>query len=325
MNLKKADILFLLFLMSCKGPFSTLDPAGNAAKTISDMFWWLLGGAVVIWIIFVSIEAYAVLVKPGTHDRKKTKLLVIGGGVLFPVIIITFTVIYSLRPLPKLIERAPEGSLTVKVSGLQWWWRVTYEYQGKPVELANEIWLPVGKPVQFILESEDVIHSFWVPSLAGKMDMLPGRKTHLSFTPEKEGEYLGICAEYCGDSHALMRMNVKVVEENKFNQWLRLQSENALKPESLQATRGEQAFLKNGCIACHSVRGVSEIGRVGPDLTHVGSRSRIGAGILINDFHNLKKWMKKTTVIKPGVKMPTYETISQEEREDISHWLQGLK
>src|SRR5690606_1478520 len=158
-------------------------------------------------------------------------------------------------------------------------------------------------PVQFKLSTEDVIHSFWVPSLGGKMDMIPGRTTHLSYVPQHDGEYLGICAEYCGGSHALMRLVVRVVDNERFTQWL----ENEQRPALSSYPPGREAFIKNGCISCHTVRGVSEIGVIGPDLTHFGSRRRIGAGILLNDFHNLKLWMEKTSLVKPEVKMPSFK------------------
>lgn len=321
MNWLKVEILFLLSLVSCKGPFSTMEPAGDAAKTISDMSWWLFGGAFIIWIIFIGIEAYAVMVRPGPHSKKKTKLFVIGGGALFPVIIITICIYFSLLPLPKLLQRAPANSLTIKVSGLQWWWRVQYLDGEKEIELANEIWLPVNEPVQFLLNSEDVIHSFWIPSLGGKMDMMPGRMTHLSYIPTKTGDYLGICAEYCGASHALMRLNVKVVERKVFDEWL----QNQKKPASPSQSEGEVAFIRNGCTSCHSIRGISEIGAIGPDLTHVGSRMRLGSGIMLNNVHNLKRWVENSPDLKPEVKMPAFENIPSAEVEAMARWLEGLK
>jgi len=321
MNWYFVKFLFLLSFVSCKGPFSALNPASDAAKTISDMSWWLFGGATVIWILFMAIEAYAVLVRPGPHSHKKTRLFVIGGGALFPVIIITICIYFSLLPLPKLLKDAPPGSLTVKVSGLQWWWRVKYLSGNKEIELANEIWLPVNEPVQFLLSTEDVIHSFWIPSLGGKMDMMPGRTTRLSYTPTQTGDFLGICAEYCGASHALMRLNVKVVEKKVFDEWLNKQKQPAL----TSGSEGEKAFINNGCISCHTIRGISEIGHIGPDLTHVGSRMRIGAGIMENNVHSLKKWMKQTQEIKPGVKMPSFDNIPAGERKALAEWLEGLK
>jgi cytochrome c oxidase subunit 2 len=316
---------FLLLLISCRGPFSALNPSGDAAVTISDMFWWLLGIAAVIWVLFILLQIYAVVVKPGPHDWKKSRLFIIGGGVLFPLIVITCSVYFSLLPLPKLLSPAPKGSLQIKVSGVQWWWRVKYLVNGNEVELANEIWLPVNEPVQFLLSSEDVIHSFWIPSLGGKMDMIPGRTTQLSFTPQKEGDFLGACAEYCGGSHALMHMNVKVVSRKTFEEWIKNQMKPASPARDEEMLKGEKAFISNGCISCHTVRGISEIGKVGPDLTHIGSRQRIGAGILKTNFQNFKLWVHKTESLKPEVKMPSFEKIPEEERTALAQWLEGLK
>lgn len=318
----KAEFLFLFLLISCQGPYSALGPAGSAARTISGMFWWLCGAGLAIWLLFVALELYAILVKPGPHDLKKTRLFVIGGGVIFPVIIITISIYFSLAPLPDLVKMAPKGSVVVKVSGLQWWWRVKYPLANdQEIEVANEIWLPVNEPVQFLLSSEDVIHSFWVPSLAGKIDMIPGQTNHLSFTPTKTGHYLGSCAEFCGTSHALMRLDVIVVERNVFDEWLKKQERSVKKTGS----PGETAFVSNGCISCHTVRGISSLGKIGPDLTHVGSRKRIGSGILNNDANQIHRWIDEVDLIKPEAKMPSFKSLPIEERKALAKWLEGLK
>ena len=318
----KAEFLFLFLLISCQGPYSALGPAGSAARTISGMFWWLCGAGLAIWLLFVALELYAILVKPGPHDLKKTRFFVIGGGVIFPVIIITISIYFSLTPLPDLVKMAPQGSVVVKVSGLQWWWRVKYPLANdQEIEVANEIWLPVNEPVQFLLSSEDVIHSFWVPSLAGKIDMIPGQTNHLSFTPTKTGHYLGSCAEFCGTSHALMRLDVIVVERNVFDEWLKKQERSVKKTGS----PGETAFVSNGCISCHTVRGISSLGKIGPDLTHVGSRKRIGSGILNNDANQIHRWIDEVDLIKPEAKMPSFKSLPIEERKALAKWLEGLK
>ncbi len=321
MRKPSVELLLLGFLSSCEGSFSALSPAGDKAHTIANIFWVLSSVGLVIWLIFVSLQFYIYKIRRGPHDQKKTQLLVIGGGVIFPLILITISIYYTLRPLPELVARAPSGSLAIKVSGLQWWWRVNYLIDGKEIELANEIWLPVNEPVQLYLESEDVIHSFWVPSLAGKMDTIPGRRTHLSFTPTKTGHYRGVCAEFCGTGHALMQMDVKVVEKKVFDEWLERQRTPALSDGS----RGEKVFITNGCIACHTVRGISDIGKLGPDLTHVGSRHRIAGGILLNNKTSLRDWIDHTEIIKPEVKMPSFKMLTDEDKNHLAEWLEGLK
>lgn len=301
--------------------YSTLSPAGSASEIIAELSWWLFGGAAIIWIIMASLFLYAYH-KPWSHPRKKTALLVIGGGVAFPIVIITVLIFFSLRPLPELVARGQEGALKIEVTGLQWWWRVRYLDGNSSVELANEIHLPKGRQVEFILKSADVIHSFWIPSLGGKMDMIPGRETHLALTPKKDGTYGGICAEYCGTSHALMRLSVVVEEESKFDQWLAHQGESIARSES----PGARSFVKQGCIACHNVRGLglSEKG-IGPDLTHFGSRLRIGAGIRENTKNNLIQWIKNSSAKKPGVHMPSFLHLKDKELEEIALWLGELK
>ena len=154
---------------------------------------------------------------------------------------------------------------------------------GEAVELANEIRLPVGEPVEFQLESPDVIHSFWIPSLGGKIDMIPGRVNRLALEPTRTGIFRGVCAEYCGTSHALMSFYVVVLEQEDFAAWLAHQHAPAQPPAQPLAARGQELFLANGCGACHTVRGTPADGVVGPDLTHVGSRLSLGAGILPNE------------------------------------------
>lgn len=315
------ELLLISFLSSCEGSFSALSPAGDRAHTIANLFWILSAMALAIWLIFVSLQFYIYKIRRGPHEEKKTQLFVIGGGAVFPLIIITISIYFTLRPLPALVAKAPKGSLAIRVSGLQWWWRVNYLIEGKEVELANEIWLPVNEPVQLYLESEDVIHSFWVPSLAGKMDTIPGRTTELSFTPRKVGHYRGVCAEFCGTSHALMHLDVKVVEKNVFDEWLKGQR-TLVRPSG---EKGERAFRTQGCIACHTVRGISDIGKLGPDLTHIGSRHRLAGGILLNNKTSLLKWLEHAEHIKPEVKMPTFHMIPEEEKKHLVEWLEGLK
>ena len=165
----------LLMLGGCAGEQSALDPAGRGAEQIAALFWWMLGGAVVIWCIVVGLAIYAIRIAPGPHDDRQMRLWVIGGGAVIPTLVLTVLLIYGLSMLPGLVRAAPEGSLQVDVVGLQWWWQVRYP-ASESVKLANEIRIPVGEPVQFNLTSADVIHSFWIPALGGKVDMVPGRE-----------------------------------------------------------------------------------------------------------------------------------------------------
>ncbi|HEX6985979.1 MAG TPA: cytochrome c oxidase subunit II, partial [Planctomycetaceae bacterium] len=312
------------FLVGCDGPQSALDPAGRAAEQIADLFWWMAGGATVVWAVVIGLAAYSIHGRPGPHDRQ-TALMIIGGGVVFPTVVLAVLLSYGLALLPDLVAPAPPGSLTVTVIGEQWWWRVRYETAGGgAVELANEVRLPVGEPVQFRLESADVIHSFWIPPLGGKMDMFPGRTTHLSLLPTRTGTFRGVCAEYCGDSHALMAFPVVVAEGEDFADWLARQAEPAREPVGAAAIRGREVFFSLGCAACHAIRGTPAAGVVGPDLTHVGGRLSLGAGILPNDPDAFARWIGHTDDVKPGVLMPEFGMVPAEDLRALAAYLDEL-
>jgi cytochrome c oxidase subunit 2 len=185
--------------------------------------------------------------------------------------------------------------------------------------------LPVGQPVEFELESPDVIHSFWIPSLGGKMDMIPGRRTRLMLHPTRTGTFRGACAEYCGTSHALMAFDVVVTEEAEFLRWLAQQRSPAREPAEPLALAGREHFFVNGCSACHAIRGSEARGVVGPDLTHIGSRLSIGAGIVPNGPDGFSRWIAKTDQVKPGVSMPHFGMLPRDELNALSDYLESLQ
>jgi cytochrome c oxidase subunit 2 len=174
---------------------------------IASLFWSMAVGSVIIWLVVISLAVSFARRSPGKSTHT-SRALIVGGGGLFPIVGLSALLLYGLSPLPSLVAPAAEGAQRITVTGEQWWWRVRYiQPDGTTVELANEIHLPVGKQVEFQLNSTNVIHSFWIPSLGGKMDMIPGRNTRLVLTPTRIGVFRGVCAEYCGASHALMRFN----------------------------------------------------------------------------------------------------------------------
>src|SRR5688572_28028354 len=281
-----------LLLFGCGGVQSALNPAGREASRIFDIFWWMTAGSVIVWLVVIGLALYCARVPPEWCTRRKTNLLIIGAGALVPTVVLSLVLVYGLAPLPALVAPAPDGTLKVAVSGEQWWWRVRYILpDGETVELANEIHLPVGEQVEFELDSPDVIHSFWIPSLGGKVDMIPGRVTRLVLNPTKVGLFRGVCAEYCGASHALMRFSVVVQEMDEFGRWLTDQAKPALPPADGVAARGRDLFLGSGCGACHAVRGTPADGVVGPDLTHVGSRLSLAADTLTNERDTFRQWV----------------------------------
>jgi cytochrome c oxidase subunit 2 len=329
----------IVFISACGGPQSALTPAGSAAELIAEIFWSMTGAGIAIWIAVIALTLWAARRSardetapspsdepPGPAHQRRDSILIIGGGALVPTIVLTALLVYGLAPIPTLLAPAPDGSLRITVVGEQWWWRVRYEPPaGAPVVLANEIRLPIGEPVEFRLESPDVIHSFWIPSLSGKIDMIPGRVTRLALTPTKTGVFRGACAEYCGTAHALMSFYIVVDQKPAFERWLADQQAPALEPMEAAAVRGRELFFANGCNACHTIRGTSAAGVIGPDLTHVGNRLSIGAGTLANEIEPLVQWIARTEHTKPGVLMPPFGMLPQEELKALAVYLKGLK
>lgn len=315
----------LLLATACDGPQSTLNPAGLAASQIATLFWWMTAVGALIWAAVFGIAVYATRPDRASYSSRATRWLIVGGGAIFPSVVLAGLLAYSLTLLPSL--RSSDGiSLRVAVSGEQWWWRVRYlPDSGEAVELANEIRLPVGKRVEFVLSSPDVIHSFWIPSLGGKVDMIPGRTTTLVLEATETGTFRGACAEYCGTSHALMNFEVVVMAPDKFADWLAAQAAPAQQPASALARRGRQAFLANGCGACHSIRGTEADGRLGPDLTHAGGRLSLGAGILPNTEEAFARWIGHTDGLKPEVKMPAFGMLPDAQIEALASYLNGLQ
>jgi cytochrome c oxidase subunit 2 len=223
--------------------------------------------------------------------------------------------------------RAAGDGLKIAVSGEQWWWRVRYLPPGgsEPIESANEVRLPLGRRVELELTSPDVIHSFWIPPLGGKVDMIPGRLTRLVLEPTRTGKFRGACAEFCGTSHALMAFSVVVLEEAAFEDWLAEEAAASTPPASPAAALGRELFLQVGCGACHTVRGTEADGTIGPDLTHLASRGTLGAGTFPNSFDDLVHWIAHTEQVKPGVRMPSFGALPAPHIEAIAAYLEGLE
>lgn len=315
----------VLALAACDGPQSTLNPAGVGAERIADLWWWMFGGAVVIWVLVIGLALYATRFGTGQHDVRKARLLIVGAGAVFPTIVLAGLLVWGLRLMPVLRPPTGTAAVRVEVEGLRWWWRVTYvTADGRRIPLANEIRLPVGQLAAFTLTSPDVIHSFWIPSLGGKMDMIPGRVTELALEPTRTGVFRGACAEYCGTSHALMQFGVEVMEPAAFDDWLAGQAAPAEPPASPEAERGQALFLAFGCGACHAVRGTPADGTIGPDLTHVGGRLTLGAGILPNDPDAFARWIGDTHEVKPDAEMPPFGMLPEADLRALALYLDGL-
>lgn len=308
------------FPCGCNSASSALAPSGVEAQLIANTFWLMTAGAIVIWLAVVILAIRAA--SSGRSGSRAARRVIIGGGVVLPVVVLTALLVHGLSLMPKLRPAPSVDSLRIDVSGEQWWWRVRY---AGDVMLANEIRLPLGERVEIRLSSPDVIHSFWIPALAGKMDMTPGRDTTLAITPTKTGVFHGACAEFCGTSHAHMRIVAVVMEPDAFSRWLVTQALDAKAPANALARRGAQAFLVNGCGACHTIRGTAADGVIGPDLTHVGSRASLAAGTLENDREDFVRWISHPQAIKPGALMPSFAMLPADDIEAIAAYLDGLE
>ncbi|OYX29709.1 MAG: cytochrome c oxidase subunit II [Caulobacterales bacterium 32-69-10] len=304
-------------------PPPALDPAGPFAGPINILSWVLFAmGAVVLALVLVAL--FLALFGP----RKWRSLLgdvrlVWIGGLAFPIVVLSALLIYGLS-LTNHVDADPQpGEMRVRVTGEMWWWRVAYlDPQGRELMRdANEIHIPTGRPVVFELEAADVIHSFWIPRLGGKKDMIPGRRNVLRLQADAPGLYKGQCAEFCGGPHALMGLVVVAQDPAAFDAWRAARIARASPP----AGRGAEVFAAAGCGACHTVRGTAANGVAGPDLTFVGARTTLGAGILPNNQGTLAGWIANSQSIKPGNRMPAYPVLNGEELRAVSAYLSGLR
>ncbi|HEY4113504.1 MAG TPA: cytochrome c oxidase subunit II [Rhizomicrobium sp.] len=316
-------------LAGCSGFQSVLNPEGDNAISIARLFWFFLTVCASIWIVVMAILAMSLVrarrnTAPETRDQRRMGF-VIGGCVAASVIIL---VVFTLASFftNKSIAAAPEDPLTVKVEAHQWWWQVTYldKRIDHRFETANEIHVPVGRPILLQFESPDVIHSFWMPNLAGKQDVIPGRFTELTFTVEKPGIYRGQCAEFCGIEHAHMGMYVVAQEPFEFDKWRGRQIGDSVPPTNAMLRHGYMVFVSNACASCHTIRGTDAGGVVGPDLTHFGSRLSIAAGTVPNTMANLQGWIANPHGIKPYTQMPSV-ALAGDDLTAVSQYLESLK
>lgn len=300
-----------------------LDPAGPAAHTMAGVAWSLFVGATLIFAGVMALLVVALRPRVGTVN---TRWWIVGGGLVFPAVVLSVLTAYTAMRSAQLTRVPPANALVVSVTGKMWWWEVRYRApDGTDVVLANEIHIPVDRPVVIGLSSTDVIHSFWIPRLGGKMDMVPGRTNQLVLQATEPGVYRGQCAEYCGEQHARMAMHVIAHAPADFDSWLAAQARPAAWTASALVQRGRDAFIAQRCTACHTVRGVAQEGRLGPDLTHVGSRLHLGAGTLRNSAAAMQQWIAHVQQVKPGARMPSYGQHDTAQVEAMAAWLEALK
>ncbi|KQV96236.1 cytochrome c oxidase subunit II [Pelomonas sp. Root1237] len=308
-------------------PPPVLDPHGPFSNSVTTLAWVLIA---LVTLIFLGVCA-AMWVALYGSDELRARLggervvkwfgLIIPAGVLLLLLAWGLTLVAGMSTIKG-------DELRMRVSGNIYWWRVSYlDAAGRAILAdANELHIPVGRPVVVDMVSEDVIHSFWVPKLGGKMDMIPGRTNRLKLQADKAGVYGGQCAEFCGGAHALMGFVVVAHEAADWQRWLDARLKPA--PEtnvSVEALRGKQLFNEVGCAACHRVAGTSAQGVSGPDLTFVGARQSLGAGILPNTRATLIGWIGDSQSIKPNNRMPAYRSLKAAELNALASYMESLK
>jgi len=294
-----------LALAGCGGPFpqSTLHPRADFARAtdrlFTDIFWWAAG-------VFVLVELMLVVAlvrfrhregRPAPKPTHGHTLMEI-AWTLAPAVILVFVAVPTVRTIFSTSGVAPADALKVQVIGHQWWWE--FRYLDLALTTANELHVPAGKPVRVGITSADVIHSFWIPPFGGKRDAIPGQTNYIAFRADSTGDYSGQCAEFCGASHANMRLRVIVDTDSAFGAWAQNQlGPPVTPPNGSLAERGKAVYARSACIGCHAIQGVSA-GVIGPNLTHVGTRTTIASGLFPNDSVHLARWIADAPAMKPG-------------------------
>lgn len=309
--------------------FST---ASAAAARIAGLTWFMIVSALAIVLLVIVIGFLAVM-RGRSRDPARVDLSdpgrawVMWGGIAFPAVVLLTILTWALRLMYAL--PTPSPGVTVLVTGHQWWWRLDYVLAGADSSLrfrtANELHVPVGVPVRLLLTSADVIHSFWVPQLHGKRDLIPGDTTALHIEASRVGRFAGACAEFCGAQHARMGITVVAEDPAAFTEWARREAADASTPRDSATTMGARLFASGPCSTCHTVRGLTTHADIGPDLTHVGSRLTLAAGTLENSLGAIQGWIANPQALKPGALMPRLAVYTGPELRALAAYVASLK
>ena len=305
---------------------SALDAAGPQAAAIEHL-WWLI--FVIASVVFVAVMAMLAIAVRRRSNRPSSEIImtrwvVAASGMTMVILFVWLVASVSVGRATAAPQMA--DAVTINITGRQWWWQLEYSdtLPSNRFRTANEILIPVGRPVVVNVTSRDVIHSFWVPNLHGKRDLIPGYVTSLWFQADREGVYRGQCAEFCGYQHANMALYVRAVPDRDFQAWLVAQRQPAVEPGSDVQQRGRDVFLHATCPQCHAIRGTLAGAAFGPDLTHVGSRATIATGMLPTTTENLQRWIRNPQQFKPGSKMPAHD-LSDADLQAVAEYLRSLK
>jgi cytochrome c oxidase subunit 2 len=312
------------------GAQSTLDPHAEPAREISTLWWWMLAvaGTVLGGALFLLFLGWIRRREPGMpllgQNEGLARLLVVVFGIAIPLGVNVALFVVANLVVAK-VTQAPDPRttrMTIQVVGHQWWWEV--RYPGRTAVTANEIHIPVGTRVNLVATTDDVIHSFWVPELNRKIDMVPGHPNRILLEADRPGRYRGQCAEFCGLQHAHMGLYVFADTPQRFRAWLSHNASPRTAPASAQARRGEQVFDQQACASCHTIRGTSAAGAIGPDLTHVAERSSLAALAIPNTRAELSRWIRDPQHVKPGNRMPRLG-LPKADFDALAEYLDGLR
>jgi cytochrome c oxidase subunit 2 len=324
-----------LWLSGCNELQSALHPRGPQAAQLADLFWLFTAVCGAIWVAVMVALGVALLRRRAPPARQpidvdpageRRSAVTVAVAVAATAVILIVFILTSYLATHSMAQAARGDALEIKLTGRQWWWDIEYQ-DAKPdriVRTANEIHIPVGRPVRITLSAADVIHSFWVPNLTGKQDLIPGRHNVIAFAATRPGVYRGQCAEFCGLQHAHMGVLVLADAPDAFESWREAQLQPAAAPQSDEQRLGRETFLHKGCMACHTVSGTGAMGRLGPDLSHVGSRRMLAAATLPNSRGAIAGWIADPQRIKPGNRMPRVP-LTPGELNGIAAYLEALK
>lgn len=317
----------VLVLSGCGGVQSALSPAGREALDIDPLFWTVTAISAFVTLLVTVLVALAIYGPVRWRARLGGDWIIVGGGIVFPVVVLTFLLAYGFVVMEAGATRAADAEGPgISVTGKRWWWEVVYETpDGRRVVSANELRLPVGRATALRLETTDVIHSFWAPRMGGKLDMIPGRTNRLTVEPTEASISRGQCAEYCGGAHALMSFWVVAMPADDYDAWLEREAQPAREPTGAVEREGRDLFVANGCGACHTVRGTPAAGAIGPDLTHLGSRHSLAAATMPNTAEAIAAWIVENQHIKPDNLMPEYGHLAPDAVASIAAYLAGLE
>jgi cytochrome c oxidase subunit II len=310
------------------GSHSALEPLGPQAARIHGLwrFMWIVAAVVFVAVMAMLVHAAAHR-RRGDGEAAKERTMRRAVGVATALTVVVLIVFLALDfGTGRALTMPPQEAVQIRVIGHQWWWDVRYPSPdpSEEVQTANEIHVPVGRPVVIRLESRDVNHSFWPPSLVGKRDLIPGEQSSIWFRADTPGVFRGQCAEFCGHQHAKMGFLVIADPPERYAEWMAAQRDSAHTPSDSSARRGQEVFLASSCVMCHAIKGTPAGSRVGPDLTHLASRRTIAAGTLPNTRGNLAGWIVDPQSIKPGTLMPS-NNLSPDDLQALLSYLETLR